>query len=151
MYKGSSGNTTLNPPMPGIIPFQNLKGPLADITEHSHWLCAQTVVSTANITKFNTATVTAYCEAGTKYLWGFSFLLTFVVLVIQLIVALIMYGLWVCFCREAGSRAEVSEFKDAAMMITQAQQQHGDGIASWDVPTLKRRVLKGKHGVTVAR
>lgn len=151
-HGGSSYKMTVDAPMPGIIPYSNLTGPLSQYTKYSHWFCAETMVSTANLTKWEGASVTAYCQAaGNKYVWSFSFLLAFIVLVAQLLVALMMYGLWLCFCRQAGLHDEISELKDAVTMVTQAQQQHGDNLASWNAPTLRRRVLKGTHGVSLAR
>ena len=140
--------------MPGIVPFA--QNPRPNIP-YGHWTCDYETVATWNISMFTQPTLqhrhtaTAICQAGNRYVWGFSFLLTFAVCIIQLLFVLVMYGLWFYACYHSGQHEESSQLKDAVMMVTQAQQQHEEDIAGWSAQKLKKRITKGQRGVTLTR
>ena len=90
------------------------------------------------------------CLAGTGYVWGFSFLMTFLVAILNLIFVLLIYGLWYFVCRPASPINTTSQFSDAVTLVTKAQQQYGDDVREWEPKKLEKEILKGRHGIKIS-
>ncbi|KAK3691325.1 hypothetical protein LTR37_018686 [Vermiconidia calcicola] len=139
-------NVTILPPMPGILPYQSASTPPSDITR---WICALEEFQKSDLSRLRendipSAGLAVICRAGTGFVWGFSFLLTFMVCSMNLIFVLIMYALWVETLRHPVPSAAVSHFKDAAIMISSAQKEYGVDCTEWDAKDLKRIVPNPK-------
>jgi len=134
-------NNTIEAPLPGIITWPDAA------PHYTHWDCAGVVVETSWLSKIS-GNATGECQAGARYAWGFSFLLTFLVSVLSFAFALIMYVLWLGVREFAGN--EYGNFKDAVTMVTQAQGQYGEKVGEWSASTLQKEVVKGKQGMTTA-
>ncbi|KAK3703693.1 hypothetical protein LTR37_014271 [Vermiconidia calcicola] len=144
-------NTTILPPMPGIVPYQSVSTPLS---ESLHWICSDEEFQKSDLGQVdeydNPVGLAVICRAGTGFVWGFSFLLSFMVCSMNLIFVLIMYALWVGTLRHPVPSAAVSHFKDAAIMISSAQKEYGVDCAEWDAKDLKRIVVRGNVGMRSA-
>lgn len=132
-------NITISPPMPGIIPYPKR-------SPYSHWTCEGNIYAT-DWFDLQTGNITGVCQAGSKYVWGFSFLLTFVVSILTFVFAVMMYALWLD-TRGAGLARDHSAFKDAVEMVTQAQTQYGEQIDEWTAGDLQKKVMRGSSGMT---
>ena len=139
-------------PMPGIVPFPNITN---TVSEYDHWLCGtMTIINTNELTQYvdrtdGAGSATGICQAGSGYIRGFSFLLTFVVCVVQLAFVLVMYALWIdVHWTQAGRRNDSGQFKDAVTMVVQAQRQHGPNIDEWSAKTLQEEIVSGKFGMS---
>ena len=76
--------------------------------------------------------------AGSGYAWGFSFLLTLIVCLCNLVFVLLMYVLWIDARRHDGAGTEVGELKGAVTMVTLAQKQYGEKVGEWSSSTLQK-------------
>ena len=146
--------------MPGIIPYANTTESTA-ISQYSHWACGDIVVGVTHLSKFmdtnsleyttGNETVTGICQAGKGYAWGFSFLFTFVVCVLQLTFVLVMYALWFGVHRRRTKKpAGLGVFKDAVTMVSLAQWQCGERLDNWSSERLKQELVDGGKGMTFA-
>ena len=136
--------------MPGILPYQDSSD---SVSEYSHWSCADEIFQKQDLSQYAGAVGTAngICRAGSGYQWGFSFLLTFVVCILNLIFTLIMYALWWDVHRHGNaSETKPGVFKDAVTMVTMAQSQYGAKVGEWSSATLQRVVVNGRNGMTFA-
>ncbi|KAK5163944.1 uncharacterized protein LTR77_010340 [Saxophila tyrrhenica] len=164
-YGGAyTSNDTVPAPAPGIIPYPEFHSPY---TKNRYWACGEMLVDARQITNFQSSqyghftvsnpSTTGLCRATTGYVWGFSFLLTFLTAILNLVIVLVMYALWFDVCRHRrakegrGTKSYVSgQFKDAVQMVMSAQQQYGSGIAEWDARSLEKEVVKGNVGMGIA-
>lgn len=98
-------------------------------------------------------TATGICRTRNGYAWGFSFLLTFVVALLNLVFVLIMYGLWLDTHRQRKQMEHPiglgGEFKDAVTMVSAAQRQYGADLDSWGTRALQKKVVKGWVGLGI--
>lgn len=139
--------------MPGIVPYANTSD---TVSKYSHWVCGDSIVATKNLTQYANdiypydGTITGMCQAGSGYVWGFSFLMTFLVAVLNLVFVLVMYALWIDVQRHHVLSKDVGEFKAAVTMVTNAQSQYGAKVGDWSARTLQKKVMKGRRGVTYA-
>jgi len=128
---------------------------------YSHWDCGEQIVlndwldsggwsSEDGLTSIHTI---GFCMSGQNYLWGFSFMLTFVVSVLHLVFTLLMYAIWFNVrAHTLGTPKEShSLFFDATLMVTSAQAQYGDQLCEWSAKTLERDIVKGKKGLTLQK
>ena len=144
-------NQSLDAPLLDITAYPNITGPLAAITDYSRWDCSSLVVATYNMTMFSDlaqrslvqATVTGFCQAGIGYAWGFSFLMTFLVCILNVVFVAMMYGIWFGVCGWKGRGWVSDEFKDAVMLVTQAEREYGPEIAGWNADELQEHILRG--------
>ena len=151
----SQNNITIRPPMPGILPLQGVD---TEPSQCTHWLCRDHVISTTDLDKFDKngfsiGAATRLCRAGLGYAWGFSFLFTFTVCILNLSFVLIMYALWIDVSWRANTTQRSSEFRDAAILISSAERQYGSDISEWSSKDLKKVVREGRicRAATVAR
>lgn len=156
----------LDPPLLDI----QLWGTNATTGRPNYWLCAGRII---NVHDFDTGNVTGICNAvpnvftGTSYMWGFSFLLLFLVCVLNLVFAAIVYGLWIdarrCSLtpqrwRKKSFPNEVVQWKavdypstmtSVMTIAAQARAAHGDQVFEWNShelnKTLWRRHWKTKQ------
>ena len=126
------------------------------------WLCDTRIVKTKDIdiTLSSTPHINTIitCNAINKYQWGFSFLLLFIVCVLQFIWAAMMYELWIEARRNDNSRVERSQsaqnvadkpslLVSAVAIVSQAKQQYGKGIKVWSSEELNNSVWNGSMGM----
>lgn len=123
------------------------------------WLCGDLIVHTSDLLADD---ATGICTAGSQYQWGFSFLLLFLVCILQFIWAAAMYALWIdvqrnsdksgadrdtAFTVEAAMRPTL--LKSAIAIASQAEQQYGAEVKGWTSRKLERVVWRGKKGIHV--
>lgn len=146
--------------MPGIIPFSNTTPATTHSrSKYTHWLCGRQVFNVANIHQFadiygyDPDASTGICQSGSLYAWGFSFLFTLCLLVLNLAFTLLMYALEISAIRHAppmerqGARGQ---FKDAVTLVTQAQARFGREVAEWSAEGLRKRLYGGDRGMSFA-
>ena len=150
----SNEPVTLPPPLPG---FQTW--PMGKDRAYTHWLCSYYEVfvpwqgqdpqtrMNGNILGMNdTEDIFApICRSGSKYAWGFSFLLSLLTAVLNLVAVAIMCALWVSV---RGVQIEQGTLKDAFVMVSQAKQHFGEKVGQWSAKTLREKVEMGKVGMT---
>ncbi|KAK5127101.1 hypothetical protein LTR85_008461 [Meristemomyces frigidus] len=132
------------------------------------WMCEGVALKTVDFSIYGYATshnVTGFCQAGNTYQWGFSFLLLFLVCILQVIFAAIMYALWIEARRnsytahrrvkrvfsngrvERSSKYYPSVMGHTTNMIAQAERAYGDGIKAWSTTKLDKTVWRGRKGM----
>lgn len=136
------------------------------------WLCDGIAVMTSNFSNFKTdleglysANATGFCQAGSEYQWGFSFLLVFITCVFQLLYAISMYSLWIEARRNSSTALrgwrEVyapgdfrwrgadwpSVMSHAVNMVRQAEEGYGEEIKSWSAKRLDKVIWRGSKGM----
>jgi uncharacterized membrane protein len=142
-------------PAPGIIPYPSEPN---EVTKYRYWICDLTIIDVKNLTNYarifhsgEEARMTGICRAGTGYTWGFSFLLTFIVAIMNLVFVLLMYALWLDVLRHHvshdGDKHKAGYLKDALTMVTTAQQQYGMEIGTWSTRSLSKDIMKGWRGL----
>ena len=145
----SGGIKTIPAPAPGIIPYPQATADSPSI--YSHWACAENVIAVKDMTGIPGAygsKAAGLCRAGNGYAWGFSFLLTFVVCVLNFFFVLLMYGLWFGGRRHRAKQDGGSDgFKDAVTMVAAAQAQYGVDINHWNMASLNKGIVKGYWGM----
>lgn len=120
---------------------------------------------TRNINQGGDNGVSALCTAGSKYQWGFSFLLLLIVSILNLAFAATMYGLWIDVRRNgdlktidepdpASARGEgtrplntPSNLRSALDISKQAELQYGKDVHDWPSWKLNRVVWRGNKGI----
>lgn len=151
-------NETVPSPAPGILKYPDFHNPY---TKYRYWSCDDYLIDVLGMSNFREIAIpvtqdaiTGICRAAKGYIWGFSFLLTFVVSILHLVCVLLMYALWMDVCRHRRARAgrrrkfeNNGQFKDAVQMVMSAQRHYGAGIAEWDATSLDMEILKGKIGM----
>lgn len=148
---GEQQNWTLSAPVVGIETWP-AKG-----RHYTHWDCADKLVVNdwirpdKNSWAFQAIESQGVCMADSRYAWGFSFLLTLVTCILNFLFAVIMYGVWWDLRRHADGKLEPphSLFKDAAVMISMAQEQYGERMFGWSAQTMDRDILKGRQGMNL--
>lgn len=140
-YEEPPPNMSLYAPMPGIVTWPDLA------PHYTHWDCGGTIIESSWLIP-DSGNATGVCQAEATYAWGFSFLLTFLVSVLTFVFALIIYALWSEVRRHGGD--DHGSFKDAILMLTQAQATYGAQIGEWSASSLQREITKGKQGMTTA-
>ena len=113
-------------------------------------MCGERIFAADHLQQYNhgVGSVSATCQAGSGYSWGFSFLLTFVTSVLNLVFVILMYLIATEARRHGEWTKDVGEFKDAVTMVTLAQQQYGDKIGDWSSSTLQKEIVGGQVGMT---
>lgn len=113
------------------------------------------------------------CTSGLYYQWGFSFLLLFIVAVLNLIFAAMLYGLWIDARRNGNVRGamEVVEARRSAQgndpltryrmvntpshlrnvlnMADQAERCYGRDVREWPSWKLREKIWSGEEGMRV--
>lgn len=140
-YEEPPLNMSLYAPMPGIVTWPDLA------PHYTHWDCGGTIIESSRLIS-HSGNATGVCQAEATYAWGFSFLLTFLVSVLTFVFALIVYALWSGVRRHGGH--DHGSFKDAIVMVTQAQAIYGAQIGECSASSLQREITKGKQGMTTA-
>lgn len=159
-------------PVPGITDSGspiNLDPPLLSIStwpdnppHYTHWQCGSEYLTTSQITFTLPSTVAemsateidalrfGQCQAGSSYAWGFSFLLLLTVCIVNLVVVIVMYVLWLSIrtSRKSDEKSARYLVVDAITLASQAQRQYGPDALSWDARTIKKRVIDGKRGMS---
>ena len=135
------------------------------------WFCEDQVYAIHNFTNYDpyNGTVTAICQAGNAYQWGFSFLLLFLVCIAQSLFAIIVYALWIEAHRNMAIPPRklkrkypsgIEEWEDvdypstlshAVNMVRQAEEVYGDGVKLWSARRLDDVVWRGKEGMRTTR
>lgn len=128
----------------------------------NYWLCDTLILSTASIT--SGTNVTGTCTANASYQWGFSFLILFIVCILDFAFALLMYSLWVVARRqkprtlhrdtEAGDEVasiDLSEppslLRDVMVIASNAENRYGEEVKGWSTAKLEQRIWKGRDGL----
>ena len=128
----------------------------------SYWACNEYILNTADLYNGN---VTGTCTASDHYQWGFSFLLLFIVSIMNLIVAVLLYALWL----EAGlyTRPGRKEYLkkhgylddswkpaygpsvagDAVNVVKQMEALYGTDVGRWTSYELDTVVWRGSKGM----
>lgn len=84
-----------------------------------------------------------FCMAGKGYVWGFSFILTFLVSVLHLVFTALMYGIWLMNTRTVRSGKKQGLFSHATFLVTSVQRQYGGEISDWTPERLEQEIVKG--------
>ncbi|KAK3629463.1 hypothetical protein LTR56_018002 [Elasticomyces elasticus] len=148
-------NVTMPAPMPGFLSWPMGKG-----RAYTHWLCGNSDVfipwrngadsqerMKGQLLGTNDEDIFApICRSGSKYAWGFSYLLSFITAILNLAAASIMCAMWVSVRRV---QAEQGTLKDALVMVTQAGRDYGERVGEWNAKTLLAEVENGKVGMTM--
>lgn len=88
--------------------------------------------------------------AGQGYVWGFSFILTFLVSVLHLIFTALMYGIWWTDARQVRSgKKKQNLFSHATFMVISAQRQYGEEISECSPEWLEQEIVKGEKGLSL--
>lgn len=133
------------------------------------WLCDGLVLPTIKFANYEYASgspnITAFCQAGNVYQWGFSYLLLFFVCILNFIFAVIMYALWIEARHESvtttrmvrgavasgGREWEKADYptimSHATNMVKQAEDAYGDQVRSWTAKKLDEVVWEGEKGM----
>lgn len=149
-------------PMPGIIPYANNKTDSAGKPVYRFWQCGyDTLVDSHSLVQSPDFDLYAdpedqavgICQADKTYAWGFSFLFSFLVVVLHLLFVVVMYVLWL-LSRPGGKTSLRSAapgiFPDAVTMVTQAQKQYGSRLDEWTAAGLNKEILHGQTGMSFA-
>ena len=163
-FAGGSYPVNLEPPLLDI----NLWGINETSGIPNFWVCKNLALTTASFNDFGWTyswNVTSYCTAGSTYQWGFSFLLLFIVCVLNFFFAATMYGLWIEAHRHRKFRPKREkkvwpsgkvEWRDshypsmlssATNIVRQAEKHYGDAVTSWSSRQLDDVVWRGKKGM----
>ncbi|KAK3669925.1 hypothetical protein LTR78_010176 [Recurvomyces mirabilis] len=149
-----NGPVTFPPPFPN---FQTWL--IGDGRAYTHWLCGADTVfvpvpgrdpegrmdGSVLGTNETIDVFTSICRAGSRYAWGFSFLLSFLTAVLNIFALAILCAMWMGV---RGVRFEQGTLRDAVIMVSQAKRDHGEMVGEWSARALRREVEKGKVGMT---
>lgn len=128
------------------------------------WICDGLDFRTLD---FNAGNITGHCQAGADYQWGFSFLLTFIVSILNFLFVVTMYALWMdatrnmaavtmqTAVRDAYGQATASKVNadfpsilgNATNMVRQAEEVYGEDVKKWSARKLEETVWRGKAGM----
>lgn len=157
-YSFGSRDYQVASPMPGILPY-NSDTDTQGAHNYRYWQCGYALIDSRGLVQspdFDVNTdleeqSVGVCQADRRYAWGFSFLFAFLVAVLHLVFALLMYGLWlVGRVDQKNQKTGVASgtFPDAVTMVTQAQKQYGTTLDEWSAKRLKRDIVGGKIGMS---
>lgn len=152
----SSANLTLQPPLVAITRY------LDQGNQPSHWNCNGRIFSSSSFLPYDPdipqSGQNGVCRSGSRFAWGFSFLLLFVTACLNLVFALVMYLIWLSTREKTTTMSDGSVpikrehniVLDAIALSTQAQEHYGQDVAKWNARSVKHRILKGRKGMTRA-
>ncbi|PLB46566.1 hypothetical protein P170DRAFT_477446 [Aspergillus steynii IBT 23096] len=99
---------------------------------------------------------TGSCQSASDgYIWGFSYILLFIVCLLNLITGLALYGLWIYgHGSKEGTlrgREPASQLRAAANIIQQAREYYGDEAVNgdWDCRKMERDIFGGDRGMRI--
>lgn len=145
--------------MPGIVPYSNVTD-AEGAARFPYWSCGYgQLINSSGLLQSPLYEVSSdsddqsvgVCQADQRYAWGFSFLFAFLVAVLHLIFAVLMYALWLPSRnrrKASGRAAGGGHFPDAVTMVTQAQEQYGARLNEWSAAGLNKDILHGKTGMS---
>ena len=117
---------------------------------------------TRQINKEGPDGISALCTSAAYYQWGFSFLLLFIVCILNLLFAATMYGLWIDTRRDTNIQAVETDFsatdrvrgatypnhlRSVLEITSQAEKEYGEQIRKWPSWKLDKVVWRGKKGM----
>lgn len=132
----------------------------------SYWACNEYILDTNDLYNGN---VTGTCTASDNYQWGFSFLLLFIVSVMNFLVAILLYALWLeaTMCGRTGYKEPSKKHGyledswksaqtptvagDAVAVVKQMETHYGTDVGEWTSYELDTVIWRGRKGMCTLR
>jgi hypothetical protein len=147
-------NGTLDAPLVHVYPYTQ------QVPNYEYWACKGISYKTELFSPLPDSPspdpiLGGVCLAGSLYAWGFSFILSMIVACINFAFVLVMCLIWLCTREKSTGGAERSPRKErddiivnVLLISSQAQSCYGSEVADWDACTVKKRIWKGRKGMT---